>query len=139
MIANLFVARKEKEVARRSAYPRGMAEGEKGVVPDELKDAIAENLRHYMRRELYDPENPHDIAKLAALAGIHIRTLERLLRRDTYPDNQPTLKSLASLAAALRVETHLLIYKPRLTGESPSQLANGVSRTRIAKRNKGSR
>lgn len=117
-IANFFVECNNKEVATQRAYHRGMGEGEKGAVPDDLKDAIAENLRNYMRRELYDPESPDDIKRLAHEAKVHVRTLERLLRRDTYPGNQPSLKSLASLAAALRIEAHHLVYKPKLLGQS---------------------
>lgn len=114
-----------------------MAEEEKGAVPDDLKDAIAGNLRDYMRRERYDPDSYEDIKRLASEAGVHVRTLERLLRRDTYPENQPSLKSLASLASALRVETHALVYKPRISGEYPPHPAKRVSTDKSAKRNKG--
>lgn len=118
-----------------------MAEEEKGAVPDDLKDAIAENLANYMRRELYDPNNPDDLKRLARVAGVSIRTLERLLRRSTYPDNQPALKSLASLAAALRVETHHLVYKPRISGEylnSVAQVTDSAKRNKSKKERGGS-
>jgi len=117
----------------------GMAEEEKGGVPDDLKDAIAENLKRYMRQELYDPENPDDIRRLARAAGVHERTVERLLRRDTYPDNQPALKSLASIAAVLRVETHHLVYKPRIAGEFAAGQHKGLSSQDFATRNKAKR
>jgi transcriptional regulator with XRE-family HTH domain len=116
-----------------------MAESEKGAIPDELKDAIAENLRNYMRRELYEPDNPNDIKRLADTAGISIRTLERLLRRETYPENQPALKSLANLATALRVETHHLVYKPRVTGPMPPAGQKPHSVVSSSKQNKGNK
>jgi ABC-type taurine transport system substrate-binding protein len=113
-----------------------MTEEEKGGVPDALKDAIAENLKSYMRRELYDPEDPDDIKRLAKESGVHERTIERLLRRSTYPDNQPALKSLAKLAAALRVETHHLVYIPKVQGGTNLTVTKA---TNFAKRNKAER
>jgi hypothetical protein len=137
MIQTFLLDATTKKLPSKRPTLGAMAEEEKGGVPDDLKDAIAENLRNYMRRELYDPENPNDLKRLSQAAGVHVRTLERLLRRSTYPDHQPNLESLAQLAAVLRVETHHLVYKPRLEGGtnlSVTKATNSARRNKAEKR-----
>jgi hypothetical protein len=131
---------KTKKSMEETATVRVVDEADQERCLKRLKKLMAENLAAHM--ELAKPPlNTRD--GLAGVAGVNPKTIQRLLKPDTYPDYAPAVDSLCRLATALGIQTYQLLFtterQARVSGSEPRTNEKSGFSNRSTKRNTGRR
>lgn len=93
-------------------------------LPMDLREAIAENLQHYIATAK-PPLNDEKV--VAARAGIHPKTIQRLRLPHSNPKAGTGLGTLARLAHVLDIDLSLLLRRRMMSGREAPQTESVIN------------
>lgn len=105
---------------------------EEDKLPMELREAIAENLQHYISHAK-PPLNDERV--VAARAGLHPKTIQRLRLPHSNPKAGTGLGTLARLAHVLDIDLSLLLRRRMMSGRETPQTESVINSASSAKQN----